>query len=156
MINRAAQDRMTTIIAKIEEEKSGKIVRGGRALAGEFTDGAYFEPTLVVDVDPASSLFRDEAFGPVLAISRFTDEVEAIELANGTRFGLYSYIWTQDISRAMRVADAMEAGSAAINGFAGLIPQVPFGGVGISGYGKEGGRDGLNEFLRSKTIYISK
>jgi len=154
MVNRGAQDRMSAIVAKIKEEDAGRIVLGGRAVGNEFTEGAYFEPTLVVDVDPASSLFREEAFGPILAISRFADENEAIALANGTRFGLFSYIWTQDITRAMRLADAMEAGSAAINGFSGLIPQVPFGGVGISGYGKEGGRDGLNEFLRSKTIYI--
>lgn len=154
LIGKTAVDRITRIVEQVNETNSGKIVLGGHPIAGEFSAGAYFEPTLIVDVDPASTLFREEAFGPVLAVSRFTDEDEAIALANGTRFGLYSYIWTKDIARAMRLADAMEAGSAAINGFVGLVPQVPFGGVGISGYGKEGGREGLNEFLRTKTIYI--
>ncbi|WP_292931014.1 aldehyde dehydrogenase family protein [Novosphingobium sp. PASSN1] len=154
LIGKSAVDRITRIVEQVNQTSSGRIVLGGHPITGEFAAGAYFEATLVVDVDPASSLFCEEAFGPVLALSRFTDEDEAITLANATRFGLYSYIWTRDIARAMRIADAMEAGSAAINGFAGLVPQVPFGGVGISGYGKEGGREGLNEFLRTKTIFI--
>jgi len=141
-------------VERAQAESAGRMVLGGNVIGGEYARGAYFEPTLFVDVDPASDLFRNEAFGPILAISRFADEQEAIAQANGTRFGLYSYLWTRDMARAMRIADAMEAGSCAINGFVGLVPQLPFGGYGISGYGKEGGREGLNEFLRSKTIYI--
>jgi aldehyde dehydrogenase (NAD+) len=154
LISSAAKARIEGIVSQAKADGAGKLALGGSPVAGHLAMGAYFEPTLFVDVDPASSLFCNEAFGPVLAISRFSDEAEAIAMANGTRFGLHSYVWTRDIARALRVADAMEAGSAAINGFVGLTPQVPFGGYGISGYGLEGGREGLNEFLRSKTIYI--
>ena len=154
LISMAARDRIAGIVERAQAESAGRMVLGGNVIGGEYARGAYFEPTLFVDVDPASDLFRNEAFGPILAISRFADEQEAIAQANGTRFGLYSYLWTRDMARAMRIADAMEAGSCAINGFVGLVPQLPFGGYGISGYGKEGGREGLNEFLRSKTIYI--
>jgi aldehyde dehydrogenase (NAD+) len=102
-----------------------------------------------------SALFQEEVFGPVQIISRFSTEDEAVSLANATRFGLYSYLFTKDISRALRIADRLESGSVAINNFTGLSPRAPFGGYGISGFGKEGGRAGLEEFLRSKTIFIA-
>jgi aldehyde dehydrogenase (NAD+) len=156
VISMAARDRIHAIVAQAQQDNAGRLAVGGTDKpGGAFAAGAYITPTLFTDVDPQSQLFRNEVFGPVLAISKFRDEQDAIALANGTRFGLYSYLFTRDIGRAMRIADAMEAGSIAINGFVGLTAKTPFGGVGISGYGKEGGRDGLNEFLRQKTIFIA-
>jgi aldehyde dehydrogenase (NAD+) len=156
LISLHARDRVAGIVQKAIEEKAGRLVLGGNPVGHDVADAAFFAPTVFVDVDPESSLFKDEVFGPILAISRITDEREAIALANGTQFGLYSYLWTKDIGRALRIADAMEAGSCAINGFLGLTPKVPFGGYGISGYGKEGGREGLQEFLRMKTVFIAR
>jgi aldehyde dehydrogenase (NAD+) len=155
VISEAASQRIVDAIARNQASNAGRIVVGGsRPAESQFAKGAFVEPTLFVDVDPGSDLFVNELFGPVLAVSRFRDEADAIAQANGTRFGLFSYLFTRDIGRAMRIADAMEAGSISINSFVGLLPKAPFGGFGISGYGKEGGRDGLLEFTRTKTIFI--
>ena len=156
VINAHARERIHTIIDRACSVNAGRMLVGGARAAGPFEAGSFVHHTVFADVDPDSSLFRDEIFGPVLAISKFSDEADAIRQANGTRFGLFSYLFTRDIGRALRIADAMEAGSIAINGFVGLPPKAPFGGVGLSGYGKEGAREGLYEFLRTKTIFISE
>jgi aldehyde dehydrogenase (NAD+) len=155
VINEVASERILRMIDKGRQGGCGRLLTGGRRVGGRFARGYFIEPTIFADVPVASSLFQDEIFGPVQVISRFSSEEEAIALANGTRFGLYGYLFTRDIARAMRVADRMEAGSVAINNFTGLSPRAPFGGYGISGFGKEGGRAGLEEFLRSKTIFIA-
>jgi aldehyde dehydrogenase (NAD+) len=106
-------------------------------------------------VDPASPLAQEEIFGPVLAMSSFETEQEAVALANGTRYGLAGYVWTNHLGRAHRLASALRAGSVSINSMATLPPGAPFGGVGASGHGLEGGRWGLSEFLRPKNVHVS-
>jgi aldehyde dehydrogenase (NAD+) len=155
VISPQAVERIEGIIARAVEEKAGRLIIGGERPGGRFANGNYVAPALFVDVRGDSALFLNEVFGPVLAISKFSTEAEALALANGTRFGLYAYVFTRDISRALRVADKLTSGSVAINGFTGLSPRAPFGGVGISGFGKEGGREGLDEFLRTKTVFIA-
>ena len=98
-------------------------------------------------MDPDSELAQNEVFGPVLAISPFVDDEEAIRIANNTRYGLSGYIQTQNLSRGLRVAEELVTGEVLVNGAANLRVQRPFGGVGISSMGKEGGRLGMEEFL---------
>jgi aldehyde dehydrogenase (NAD+) len=90
----------------------------------------------------------------VLSVLTFADEDEAIALANDTKYGLAGYVHTSDLRRAHRVARALDAGYVSLNGFAALPASAPFGGFALSGYGKEGGRAGLEEFLRTKNVYL--
>lgn len=156
VISDAAADRIVGVVRAAEGAGAGRLVSGGGQIGGRFAVGAYVQPALFVDVPPTSDLFQREVFGPVLSITPFDDEADAIRLANATRYGLYSYVYTSDLGRAMRTARSMKAGSVAVNGFAGVSPRAPFGGFGLSGYGKEGGREGLDEFLRSKAIFVAE
>lgn len=106
------------------------------------------------DVDNASDLAQHEIFGPVLAVIRFKDEAEAISIANDTEYGLAAYLFSNDLRRTHRVAAALEAGTVFVNGFTGLPTSTPFGGVKQSGFGRMGGRWGLEDFLRPKNVYI--
>ena len=103
---------------------------------------------------PASAILREEIFGPVAPIVTFTDEDEAIRLANDTEFGLVSYVYTGDLARGLRVSEAMEAGMVGLN--RGLVsdPAAPFGGVKQSGIGREGGHEGMLDYLESKYIAV--
>jgi aldehyde dehydrogenase (NAD+) len=148
VVDAAAADR---ILGVIDAAPAGtRLVAGG----GRGPGAAYVQPTVFADVDPTSSLAQQEIFGPVLAITPFDTEDEAVEIANGTRYGLAGYVWTNDLSRAHRVAGRLEAGYVSVNGLAGLPPAAPFGGWKASGRGTEGGREGLREFLRTKNVHV--
>jgi aldehyde dehydrogenase (NAD+) len=128
---------------------------GGSRLGGELADGYFIEPTLLSGVSPACEIAQEEVFGPVLSVLPFRDEAEAIALANDTNFGLAAYVHTRDVGRALRVAAELDAGSVALNG--ATIPAghaSPFGGIKQSGYGRQGGREGVAEFLRTKNVLI--
>ncbi len=146
VVDVAAADRILSVV----ESAGARLVTGGTRGPGP----AYVTPTLFADVDPASSLAQEEVFGPVLAVTAFDTEAEAIEIANGTRYGLAGFIWTADLARAHRVADRLDAGYVSVNGMAGLPPSAPFGGWKASGRGSEGGIEGLREFLRTKNIHV--
>ncbi|HEV8314284.1 MAG TPA: aldehyde dehydrogenase family protein, partial [Burkholderiaceae bacterium] len=107
------------------------------------------------DVDPKSALAQNELFGPVLSIIPFADEDEAVAIANGTPWGLAGYVQTRDLGRAHRVASRLVCGNVYINGAMNVHPAAPFGGVGLSGFGKEGGRGGIEEFLQHKGVAVS-
>jgi aldehyde dehydrogenase (NAD+) len=146
VVDVAAADRILGVV----EQVTARLVSGGRRGPGP----AYVEPTLFADVDPASPLAHEEVFGPVLAVTPFDTEDEAVEIANGTKYGLAGYVWTADLGRAHRVADRLDAGYVSVNGLAGLPPSAPFGGWKASGRGAEGGIEGLNEFLRTKNVHV--
>ena len=152
VINQAACDRILGVIdsAKVSD---GTLLTGGERLGGDLANGYFIAPTVFTEVDNSSSLAQNEVFGPVLAVIRFSDEEEAIRLANDTQFGLAAYAHTNDLKRAHRVAAALEAGSVWING-SGLRVSTPFGGVKQSGFGRMGGRFGLEDFLQPKNVYI--
>jgi aldehyde dehydrogenase (NAD+) len=118
-------------------------------------DGYFIQPTVFTGVDPESELAQTEVFGPVLAIFKFSTEEEAIALANGTRYALSSYVQTKDLARAVRVAAELDAGETLVNGAANLQVGRPFGGFGLSGTGKEGGRQGIEEFVRIRSVGIA-
>jgi aldehyde dehydrogenase (NAD+) len=154
VVNEAALERILGMIERAQND-GARLVTGGSRIGGDLAAGYFVEPTVFADVDPDSELAQNEVFGPVLAITPFSDEQEAIGIANSTRYGLSGYIQTQNLSRALRVAEELVTGEVLVNGAANLRVQRPFGGVGISGMGKEGGRLGVEEFLRVKSVGIA-
>jgi succinate-semialdehyde dehydrogenase/glutarate-semialdehyde dehydrogenase len=128
----------------------GKIHTGGTTPEG---DGAFY-PATVISVDKTNDILNHEVFGPVAPIVTFETDAEAIQLANSTDFGLISYVFTKDLARAIRTAEAIESGMVAINKGVISDPAAPFGGVKQSGLGREGGFDGIHEFLETKYIGV--
>ncbi len=151
------EDGMVRILRMIEQAKrdGSRLVTGGHRVEGTCSNGFYIEPTVFADVDQNSELAQREVFGPVLAIIPFSTEDEAIEIANNSQYGLSGYIRTNNMKRALRVAEKLNTGEVLINGTQNLHVNRPFGGWGISGFGKEGGRWGIEEFLRTKGVGIS-
>jgi aldehyde dehydrogenase (NAD+) len=157
VISQAACDRILGMVDDAVADGHGKLLIGGRRAGGDLTDGFFIEPTILGDVHPNARIAQEEIFGPVLCVFRFHTEEEAIELANGTGFGLAAYAQTSDIARAQRLIRQLEAGSVHIN-FSGpgpISPAIPFGGVKQSGYGRQGGIEGIREFLVTKNVYIN-
>src|ERR1700761_476735 len=139
-------------VAGLVDEVAGhgaKVVLGGQAPDRR---GYFYQPTVIDQVPPTAAITRQEIFGPVAPVIRFSDESEAVRLANDTEFGLVSYVYTRDLRRGLRVSDALETGMGGLN--RGLVsdPAAPFGGVKQSGLGREGGHDGLLEYLETKYI----
>jgi aldehyde dehydrogenase (NAD+) len=151
----ATCDRILSVVERARTNGEGTLLTGGRRPNGELGAGSFIEPTVFGDVDPASPLAQEEIFGPVLAVIPFDDADEALEIANGTRYGLAGYVWTNDLRRAHRVADALDAGYISVNGMAALPPAAPFGGWKSSGHGVEGGRWGVHEFVRLKNVHVA-
>jgi aldehyde dehydrogenase (NAD+) len=147
--------RILDVIDRASAGGEGTLLAGGRRAMGDLANGTYIEPTVFGGVDPISNLAQDEIFGPVLAIIPFDDEDEAVRIANQVRYGLAGYVWTNDLRRAHRVADALDAGYVSINSMASLPPSAPFGGWKASGHGVEGGRWGLQEFIRLKNVHVA-
>ena len=118
-------------------------------------NGFYVAPTVFDRLDDNARLLREEVFGPVLAVSSFRDDADALRLANDTEFGLAAGIWTADIARAHRFAGQVRAGTVWINTYRVLSDLVPFGGIGLSGYGRENGTEAARLYLRSKSVWTS-
>lgn len=154
LVNDAALQRVSGIIEKAKAEKAGRLVLGGNRPGGELADGFFVDTTIFADVDPQSSLAQNEVFGPVLSIIPFDTEEEAVEIANSTAYGLSNYVQTSDMRRARRLARDLHSGTVGINGTGNMHVGAPFGGVGISGFGREGGREGVMEFVSTKTVLI--
>jgi aldehyde dehydrogenase (NAD+) len=154
VVNQAALER---ILGMIEQAKldGSRLVTGGARLNGPLAKGYFIEPTVFAEVDPLSELAQKEVFGPVLSVIPFATEEEAVRIANGTAYGLSAYVQTNDLRRAHRMAEELIAGEVMINGAANLAVNRPFGGFGLSGLGKEGGRPGIEEFLRVKGVGIA-
>jgi succinate-semialdehyde dehydrogenase / glutarate-semialdehyde dehydrogenase len=144
-------------VEKVESHIADATAKGAKVLTGgqrHALGGRFFQPTILIDVTPAMAVAREETFGPVAPLFRFTTEAEAIALANDTEFGLAAYFYGRDIGRVWRVAGALEYGIVGIN--TGLISTevAPFGGVKESGLGREGSKYGLEEFLEIKYLCL--
>ena len=146
------------VIGFLSEVDSGQIVTGGNrpdGLADDLTAGAFITPTIVDSVDPQSRIAQEEVFGPVVVTLPFADDDEAVALANGTDYGLVSALWTQNISRAHRLAAEVDAGQIFVNTYgAGGGVELPFGGFKKSGYGREKSIEALDEYTQTKTVAI--
>ncbi|WP_426321698.1 NAD-dependent succinate-semialdehyde dehydrogenase [Microbacterium sp. E-13] len=149
LINEGAGRRIRALVDDAIQSGAYEIV-GGASVEG----AAYFPPTLLTDVPPSSRLSREEIFGPVVAITRFDTEDEGVALANDTEYGLAAYAFTADLARANRLMATVNAGMLGVN--AGVIsnPAAPFGGTKHSGMGREGGSEGIHEYLDTKYAFV--
>jgi succinate-semialdehyde dehydrogenase/glutarate-semialdehyde dehydrogenase len=144
----------STAAERLEEQVRRAVDQGAKIVAGGGRDGNFFEPTVMTDIGPENPARREEFFGPVAQVYRVADETEAVELANDTPYGLGSYVMTNDAEQAQRVADKIEAGMVFINAVGAEGAELPFGGVKRSGFGRELGRFGADEFVNKKLIRI--
>jgi aldehyde dehydrogenase (NAD+)/betaine-aldehyde dehydrogenase len=154
LISGPQRDRVTSYLA---DGHGGRIAYGGTALnGGKLGNGYFFQPTLIDDVPVGSTMFREEVFGPVLAVTPFADPDEAVALANGTDYGLVAGVWTRNVSTAQRMIRDVVSGQVFVNtyGASGGV-ELPFGGFRQSGYGREKGAEGLRGFAQLKTAVIA-
>lgn len=152
LIDQSAIDKVDSHV-KDAMEKGGKLVIGGKPL--EMGAGYFYEPTIVSNVTDDMLCMNDETFGPLVPVTSFETEEEAIERANNTSFGLAAYVFTENIGRAIRISEALEYGIVGLNDGAPSTPQAPFGGFKESGLGREGGYQGIEEFLETKYISLA-
>ena len=124
---------------------------GGEALGER---GWFYAPTVLTDVPPTARVFEEEIFGPVAPVTTFASDQEALLLANDTEYGLVAYAFTTDLSRALAVAEGLDTGMVGINQGIVSNPAAPFGGVKASGFGREGGSEGIEEYLETKYVGI--
>ncbi len=139
----------------VAKQDGARLVAGGERASGQGLDKGFFiQPTIFADVHNSMRVAQEEIFGPVLSIIPFDEEDEAVALGNGTAFGLASGVWTENITRAMRMIRAMRSGVVWVNTYRVAAPQAPFGGVKDSGFGRERGELGILEFTTTKNVMI--
>ncbi|GLS24148.1 betaine-aldehyde dehydrogenase [Labrys miyagiensis] len=152
LATRQQRDRIEKVLAA-SLEAGAELVCGGKRPAGR-NEGWFFEPTIVRARDNAVACVSEELFGPVLSVVAFDTEAEAIGLANDTRYGLASGVFTASLTRAHRLIRSLRAGIVWVNTYRAVSPIVPFGGYGLSGLGREGGRESVLDYTRTKSVWI--
>jgi succinate-semialdehyde dehydrogenase/glutarate-semialdehyde dehydrogenase len=149
-----SQDQLDKVIELVDDAvaRGARVLTGGERLDGP---GYFYRPTVLVDIPDDARLLREEIFGPVAPIRSFASEHEAIAAANDTEYGLVSYLFTSDLKRALRVGERLETGMVGLN--QGMVSNAgaPFGGVKHSGFGREGGPEGIEEYLEIKYLAIN-
>ncbi len=153
LISKRHRDNVLSVVEKGIEE-GARLVCGGKVPEGEGINpnGFYFEPTIFADVKNPMTIAREEIFGPVLSVIKFSSEQEAVSIANDNEYGLAACIWSKDTDKAQRVADRLRCGTVWVNTYGGFYNEAPFGGCKRSGFGRELGRDGLLEYTQAKHI----
>lgn len=154
LANQPQFDRILGVVDDARSEGSRLVTGGGASEDAALGEGLFIEPTVFADVDPQSRLAQQEVFGPVLAVIPFEGEAEAIEIANGTEFGLAAGVWTNDLGRSHRMTDALEAGVVWVNTYRATGTQAPFGGTKQSGYGRERGEEALHDYTYVKNVMV--
>ncbi|MGW1988787.1 NADP-dependent succinic semialdehyde dehydrogenase [Embleya sp. NPDC001921] len=149
----AQEQGVRDVSAQVEDAKAkgARVLCGGERPAGP---GWYYPPTVVAELTPKMRMYREEVFGPVAGLYRVADLDEAIDLANATPFGLGANAWTEDEAEQERCAAELAAGAVFVNGMVTSYPELPFGGIKTSGYGRELAREGIREFCNAKTVWV--
>ena len=155
-LNSAEQrDRIVQMVDRTREQNSGTVVTGGTVLRGKaYESGYFYHPTLVTDVAPDSCLITEELFGPVMPVITVSDLDDAIVRANASRYGLGASVWTKNLHTAKRVFDEVQAGVIWVNRHLTIPPEVPFGGTKESGIGRENGYHAIDQYSRTKTLFV--
>jgi succinate-semialdehyde dehydrogenase/glutarate-semialdehyde dehydrogenase len=151
LIDQPSREKVDELVADARD-KGAKVLVGGRSLDGA---GYFYEPTVLSDVAPDTRMLKEEIFGPVAPVAGFDSEEDAIAAANDTEYGLVAYVFTSDFKRAIRVIEGLDTGMVGLN--QGMVSNAgaPFGGVKQSGIGREGGFEGLDEFLEVKYVAVN-
>ena len=151
----AEQLEKTLSYFDIGRQEGARLVAGGKRLTGaNFGDGYFVEPTVFADVESSMRIAQEEIFGPVVAVMPFDDEEEALALANNTEYGLVAGLWTQNVGRAHRIASRIDAGTVWVNTYRFLRWNLPYGGMKISGLGRENGPEVLEHFTETKSTIV--
>jgi succinate-semialdehyde dehydrogenase/glutarate-semialdehyde dehydrogenase len=150
LIDSKQRDKVDQLVGDART-RGASVVTGG-STTGE--SGYFFQPTVLTDVPPDAEMFRKEIFGPVAPITTFSDEEKAVQLANDTEYGLVAYAYTTDLGRTVRVTEGLHFGMVGVNQGIVSNPAAPFGGVKQSGFGREGGPEGIEEYLSVKYVGI--
>ena len=153
LATRRQLEHITDAVAA-SQAQGAEILHGGKQ-PEHLRKGWYFEPTVIACADQSVRTVQEEMFGPVLSALRFDDEDEGIAYANDTRFGLGSGVFTRDIARALRVSKRIRSGIVWVNTYRAVSPIAPFGGYKQSGYGREAGIDAINDYTRTKAVWVS-
>ena len=155
IVSQGQLERVTGLIAAGRQEGASVVVGGERMTDADHAAGYFVEPTVFTNVNPEMSIVQQEIFGPVVSVMPFDGIDDVIGKANATDFGLASGVWTGSVRTAHTLAEALHAGTVWVNCYSVYDPAVPFGGYKMSGYGKEGGVEQLDEYLNVKTVWIS-
>ena len=150
LINRTAVDKVARLVDNAVAQGARALTGGARHAAGE----NFFEPTVLDGVTSGMPVATEEVFGPVAPIIAFRDEAEALHVANGTPYGLAAYVYTRDVNRIWRMMESLAFGMVGVNETAISVENVPFGGIKESGFGREGARQGLEEYLETKYVMM--
>lgn len=140
---------------EVAKEQGGEVLLGGKAGEGELAHGCYVMPTVVKAASPSDRVAQEEVFGPFATVMTFKTDEEALAIANGTQYGLGGGLWTKDLQRAHKFAREMKSGMVWINCYKRVNPGSPFGGVGVSGYGREMGFDAMREYTQVKSVWVN-
>lgn len=152
----AAQFQKILQYIEIAKSEGARLVLGGHALTGEgYGQGQFVAPTIFTDVHNSMRIAQEEVFGPVLSVMPFDDEAQALRIANDTVFGLAAGIWTKDLHRAFYMSDRLKAGTVWVNNYRATSFTTPFGGYKRSGVGREGGVEAIQEYLQTKSVWIT-
>jgi succinate-semialdehyde dehydrogenase/glutarate-semialdehyde dehydrogenase len=150
LIDLAAFDKVERLVSDAKAKGANVMVGGARHPAG----AQFYAPTVITDVTDSMSITDEEIFGPVVAITKFTEEADVVAMANATRYGLAAYFYTSDLNRSIRVTEALEFGIVGVNDGSISTEVAPFGGVKESGFGKEGSRYGIDEYSERKYVCV--
>jgi betaine-aldehyde dehydrogenase len=154
LVTAAHRERVLGYVEQGRRE-GARIVLGGGTPDGVLAGGAYLEPTIFTGVDPGMTIAQEEIFGPVVAVIPFDGEAEAVRIANATPYGLAGAVWTRDIYRAFRVVRKLRAGIVWVNHMQPTYVEAPWGGVKMSGAGRELGRYGVENYLELKQVHVN-
>jgi aldehyde dehydrogenase (NAD+) len=154
LVSQQQYDRVSDYLAIGQNEGARAVVGGGKLTEGALSKGYFVQPTVFANVEDSMRIAQEEIFGPVISAISFKDSDELIKRANATMFGLGSGVWTTNVSKAHSIAKALRAGSVWVNCYQAMDPAVPFGGYKMSGYGRESGKQHVEEYLNVKAVWI--